>query len=74
MERNVTDVIIGLYDQFMHPTMMQDAHEVYSATCYSDKLGIQGYYDTLIDHAQNMSVYPDAYTVEPLVIHTSDNP
>ena len=55
------DVIIGLYDQFMHPTMMQDACEAYAATRYSDKLGIQGYYNTLIDHAQNMSVYPDAY-------------
>jgi hypothetical protein len=57
------DMIIGLYDQFTHPTIMQEVREAYTNTKYSHQLGIQGFYDTLIDHAQNMSVYPDAYNI-----------
>jgi hypothetical protein len=26
-------------------------------------MGIQGFYDTLMDHAQNMAMYPDAYQI-----------
>ena len=57
------DIIIGLYDRFIHPTTMQDARDAYATAEYSSQLGIQGFYDTLIDHAQNMSVYPDAYDI-----------
>jgi hypothetical protein len=57
------DVIVGLYDRFTHPTTMQEARDAYAAAKYSSQLGIQGFYDTLIDHAQNMSVYPDAYNI-----------
>ena len=57
------DVIIGLYDRFTYPTTMQEAWDAYVAAKYSSELGIQGFYDTLIDHAQNMSVYPDAYNI-----------
>jgi hypothetical protein len=57
------EVILGLYDRFTHPTTMQDARDAYTSTKYSPQLGIQGFYDTLIDHAQNMSVYPDPYNI-----------
>jgi hypothetical protein len=33
------------------------------AAKYSSELGIQGFYNTIIDHAQNMSVYPNAYNI-----------
>ncbi|KAG6834324.1 hypothetical protein H0H93_010466, partial [Arthromyces matolae] len=55
--------ILGLYDRFVNPSTMQDARDAFLATVYTEKLGIQGFYDTLIDHAQNMSVFPDAYTI-----------
>ncbi|KAG6874115.1 hypothetical protein C0992_008045 [Termitomyces sp. T32_za158] len=42
---------------------MQDAQEAFIATAYTDKLGVQGFYDTLIDHAQNMSIYPDNWVM-----------
>jgi hypothetical protein len=57
------EVIIGLYDQFIHPSTMQDARNAFSATRYTKEMGIQGFYDTLIDHAQNMAVYPDTYQI-----------
>ena len=53
----------------MHPTTMQDACKAYATTHYSDKLGIQGYYDTLIIHAQNMSVYQNAYNIIDTFLH-----
>ena len=57
------DVIVGLYDHFTHPTTMQEAQDTYAAAKYSSQLGIQGFYDTLIDQTQNMSVYSDTYKV-----------
>jgi hypothetical protein len=56
-------VIIGLYDRFIHPSMMQDAHSAFFAANYSEDKGIQGFFDILVDHAQNMAVYPDAYQI-----------
>jgi hypothetical protein len=56
-------VITGLYDRFVHATTMQEARDTYATARYTSQLGIQGFYDTLIDHAQNMSVYPDAYNI-----------
>ncbi|KAG6894385.1 hypothetical protein C0992_006321 [Termitomyces sp. T32_za158] len=41
----------------------RDAQEAFIATTYTDKLGVQGFYDTLIDHAQNMSIYPDNWVM-----------
>ncbi|KAG6805959.1 hypothetical protein H0H93_003756, partial [Arthromyces matolae] len=49
------EVIIGLYDRFVNPSTMQDARSAFLSASYSEKLGIQGFYDTLIDHAQNMA-------------------
>ncbi|KAG6823988.1 hypothetical protein H0H93_002707, partial [Arthromyces matolae] len=42
---------------------MQDARSAFLSASYSEKLGVQGFYDTLIDHAQNMAVFPDGYTI-----------
>jgi hypothetical protein len=56
-------VITGLYDWFVHLTTMQEARDAYYTACYSAQLSVQGFYDTLCDHAQNMSVYPDAYNL-----------
>ena len=42
----------------MHPTIMQDGCDAYTT-----HLGIQGHYDTLINHTQNMLVYPDVYNI-----------
>lgn len=57
------DVIVGLYDRFVHPSTMQDAREDFRIAKYSAETGVQGYYDTLRDHAQDMMVYPDNYTL-----------
>jgi hypothetical protein len=43
--------------------MMQDVHSAFFTAHYSEDKGIQGFYDTLVDHAQNMAVYPDAYQI-----------
>ena len=34
-----------------------------SLATYNAATGIQGYYDILIDHAQNMVIFPDAYQI-----------
>ena len=57
------EVIIGLYDRFIHPSTMQDARAAFFAARYSEDKGIQGFFDVLVDHAQNMAVYPDAYQI-----------
>jgi hypothetical protein len=57
------EVVTGLYDHFIHPSTMQDAHATFFAARYTESKGIQGFYDTLVDHAQNMAVYPDAYQI-----------
>jgi hypothetical protein len=30
---------------------------------YSAALGVQGFYDVLLEHVQNMAIYPDSYTI-----------
>ena len=57
------DVIKGLYDWFIHASSMQDAREGFRRVSYSTATGIQTFYDSLLDHAQNMSVLPDDYTI-----------
>jgi len=52
-----------MYERFIHPTSMQDTREGFRNTKYTPTLGVQGFYDTLLDHAQNMAVYPDGYTI-----------
>jgi hypothetical protein len=53
----------ALYERFIHPSSMQDAREGFRNTRYTTEGGIQGYYNALLDHAHNMAVYPDDYTV-----------
>ena len=57
------EVIIGLYDRFVQPSTMQDAREEFQDASYNAATGIQGYYDTLMDHVQNMVIPPDAYQI-----------
>jgi len=54
-------VITGLYDRFIHSTTMQEARDAYCTARYNPQYGVQGFYDTLMSHAQHMSVYPDSY-------------
>jgi hypothetical protein len=56
-------VITSLFDRFVHPSSLQDARTAFFAARYKPETGVQGFYDTLVDHAQNMAVYPDAYTI-----------
>jgi hypothetical protein len=42
---------------------MQDVRSAFFTAHYSEDKGIQGFYDILEDHAQNMAVYPDAYQI-----------
>jgi hypothetical protein len=42
---------------------MQDACAAFFTACYSEEKGIQGFYNSLVDHAQNMAVYPDTYQI-----------
>ena len=57
------EVIIGLYDCFIYPSSLQDACAAFFTAKYSAETGVQGFYDTLVDHAQNMAEYPDNYTM-----------
>ena len=57
------DVLIGLYDQFVSPSTMQDAQEAFRSMVYKNSIGVQGFYDILLEHAHNMVVYPDLYTI-----------
>ena len=62
-EWSFCDVVTGLYDRYILPTSMQDAREGFHKVRYMTALGIQGFYDALLEHAQNMAVYPDNYTI-----------
>jgi len=42
---------------------MQDAWEEFLYARYKAEMGVQGFYDNIIDHAQNMTVYPDEYQI-----------
>jgi hypothetical protein len=57
------EIILGLYDRFIHPSTMQDAHKAFFVAKYTSDKGVQGFYDTLLDHAHNMAVYPDDYLI-----------
>ena len=57
------EVILALYSRFVHASTMQDAREGFRKAKYSPATGVQGFYDTLIDHAQSMAVYPDDYSI-----------
>ncbi|KAG6915404.1 hypothetical protein DXG01_011637 [Tephrocybe rancida] len=63
LQWSFTDVVMGLYDCFVQPSTMQDACEAFHKAAYIAEDGVQGYYDSLLNHAQNMAVYPDEYTI-----------
>ncbi|KAF9491410.1 hypothetical protein BDN71DRAFT_1510406 [Pleurotus eryngii] len=54
-------VVIGLYDQFMQPTAIQDAMEEFLSTKYSATTGVCGFLDALEHTAKCMIHPPDAY-------------
>ena len=62
------DVLEGLYDRFIHASSMQDAREGFRKVTYSAANGIQSFYDTLLEHTQNMSAYPDDYSILELFL------
>jgi hypothetical protein len=43
------EVIIGLYDRFIHASTMQDTRAAFFTACYSEEKGIQGFYDILVE-------------------------
>ena len=57
------DVILGLYTQFVQPSTMQDARDAFCKLSYMVEEGVQGFYETLLDEAQNMAVFPDEFTM-----------
>ena len=54
---------MGLYDRFVQPSTMQDVRKEFLSASYNAATSIQGYYDILMDHAQNMVIYPDNYQI-----------
>jgi len=57
------EVIMGLYDQFVQPSTMQDVCKEFLSALYNPATGIQGCYNILMDHAQNMVIYPNDYQI-----------
>jgi len=57
------NIIEGLYDQFVHASSMQDAREGFKKAAYLPTVGVQSFYNSLLDHAQNMAIYPDDYSI-----------
>jgi hypothetical protein len=57
------EIILGLYDRFVHPSTVQDVCKAFLEAKYTSEQAVQGFYDTLLDHASNMAVYPDDYFI-----------
>ncbi|KAG5338615.1 hypothetical protein C0989_006814 [Termitomyces sp. Mn162] len=57
------DVILRLYNQFIQPLTMQDAHDAFCDAVYAVKEGVQGFYDALLNHAPNMAMFPNKFTI-----------
>ncbi|KAH9474193.1 hypothetical protein JR316_0013508 [Psilocybe cubensis] len=57
------EVILALYERFVHPTSMQDAREAFRTAMFNPDKGVQAFYDTILEHAQNMYEYPDQYSI-----------
>jgi hypothetical protein len=62
------EVITGLFDRFILPTSMQDASEQFYSTTYTQENGVQGFYDELLDHAQNMAEHPNERTIRDVFV------
>jgi len=63
------DVVLEIYDRFVHSSTMQNAHQDFMHAKYTPETGIQGFYNTLMDYVQNMIVYPDDYQIMEKFIH-----
>jgi hypothetical protein len=48
---------------------MQEARDMYYTAHYFTQLGVQGFYNTLCNHAQNMSVYSKTYNLMDTFLH-----
>ena len=57
------DMMTGLYDRYILPTSTHDAWESFRKVRYTTALGVQGFYDVLVEQAQNMAIFPDDYTM-----------
>jgi len=57
------DAITALYLRFVHPSTMHEARESFRSVKYTHELGIQGYFDLLVEHGMNMVVFPDQQTI-----------
>ena len=53
--------ILELYNRFVSPSSMEDAVQDFWNATYDPTKGVQGFYDTLMVHAQNMPEYPDRH-------------
>jgi len=53
------EVVIRLYDQFMHPSAMEDACQDLEQVEYMPEKGVQGVYDEMLMDAHNMSETSD---------------
>lgn len=42
---------------------MQDVRENFRKVKYTSASGVQGFYNALLKHVQDMAVYPDSYTI-----------
>ena len=42
---------------------MQDARDVFCKLLYMVEEGVQGFYEALLDEAQNMAIFPDEFTI-----------
>lgn len=57
------EAIMALYDRFVLPSMMHEARESFRSVKYTTQLGVQGFYDELVQRGSNMAVYPDQHTM-----------
>ncbi|KAG6886995.1 hypothetical protein C0992_001279, partial [Termitomyces sp. T32_za158] len=47
---------------------MQEACQAFRTAVYDAWMGIQTFYNDLVDHAQNMAVYPDEFTIREMFL------
>ena len=57
------EVVISLYDRFVHPSAMEDARQDLEQVEYTPAKGVQGVYDKMLTHARNMAETPDNHTL-----------
>ena len=58
------DVILGLYNQFVQPSNMQDVRDMFCKIAYIVEEGVQGFYEALLDEDQNLAVFLNEFTIQ----------